>query len=105
MRLVHALEEALAAGGEDAGTDTEWLARIESAQQAHPHDATLQYLAGVACLHRGLWGKAQALLAQCARALPDAGLRRNAWRAQALLAERRGDATAAAQAWREAAQA
>ena len=105
VRLVHALEEALAAGGEDAGTDTEWLARIESAQQAHPHDATLQYLAGVACLHRGLWGKAQALLAQCARALPDAGLRRNAWRAQALLAERRGDATAAAQAWREAAQA
>ena len=103
VRLAHALEEALAAG--DDGADTEWLARIEAAQQAHPHDATLQYLAGVACLHRGLWGKAQALLAQCARTLPDVGLRRNAWRAQALLAERRGDEAAAAAAWRAAAQA
>lgn len=105
VRLAHALQDALAADGESSPADTEWLARIEAAQLAHPHDATLQYLAGVACLHRGLWGKAQALLAQCARALPDAELRRNAWRAQALLAERRGDAAAAAQAWREAAQA
>ena len=104
VRLAHALEQALAADGEDAGADTEWLARIESAQQAHPHDATLQYLAGMACLHRGLWGRAQLLLAQAARTLDDAGLRRNAWRAQARLAEERGDEDAAARAWRQAAQ-
>ena len=70
----------------------------------HPHDATLQYLAGMACLQRGLWGRAQLLLAQAARTLDDAGLRRNAWRAQARLAEERGDEDAAARAWRQAAQ-
>ena len=64
----------------------EWLARIESAAQANPRDPTLQYLAGMACLHRGLWGRAQMLLAQAARSLQDDGLRRHAWRALAQLA-------------------
>lgn len=100
VRLAQVLEQALS----EQGADAEWLARIESAQQAHPRDATLQYLAGMACLRRGLWGRAQLLLAQAARTLDDAPLRRNAWRAQARLAEERGDEQAAAQAWRQAAQ-
>ncbi|MBP8780716.1 MAG: heme biosynthesis protein HemY, partial [Alicycliphilus sp.] len=71
--------------------------------QANPRDATLQYLAGMACLHRGLWGRAQMLLTQAARNLEDEGLRRSAWRALAELAEQRGDAAAAAEAWKKAA--
>ena len=100
VRLAQVLELALG----EQGADADWLARIEAAQQAHPREATLQYLAGMACLQRGLWGRAQLLLAQAARSLDDAELRRNAWRAQARLAEERGDEDAAARAWRQAAQ-
>ncbi|MBK6613263.1 heme biosynthesis HemY N-terminal domain-containing protein [Ottowia sp.] len=100
-RLVRVLEVVMAATGDPS--DQEWLARIEAAQQAHPGDATLQYLAGMACLRRGLWGRAQLLLGQAARALEDDGLRRNAWRALAGLAEQRGDEAAAGEAWRRAA--
>lgn len=98
-RLVHALEAALDA------VDSGWLARIEAAAQAHPRDARLQYLAGMACVKRQLWGKAQQLLTQSAQQLPDARLRRSAWQHLAELAERRGDAQAAAQAWKAAALA
>jgi HemY protein len=96
-RLVGALETALDAF--DAG----WLARIEAAQQANPRDPRLQYLAGVACLQRQLWGKAQQLLAQAAPKLQDAGLRAHAWRHLAQLAEQRGDTDAALAAWKRAA--
>ena len=88
-----------------AASDQDWLARIEAASQANPRDATLQYLAGMACLHRQLWGKAQVLLSQAARNLRDDSLRRSAWRMLAELAERRGDATAAGEAWKQAANA
>lgn len=101
VRLARVLEATMA---DSDTTDTEWLARIEGAQRQHPRDAILQYLAGMACLQHGLWGKAQSLLGQAARALDDAGLRRSAWRALARLAEQRGDSAAAASAWREAAQ-
>jgi len=97
VKLVCALEEGL------DSIDGAWLARIESAQKAHPRDATLQYLAGMACMKRQLWGKAQQLLTQAALGLQDAALHRNAWRALAALAERREDASAAAQAWKKAA--
>ncbi len=83
--------------------DGAWLARFETAQRANPRDANLQYLAGMACLHRHLWGKAQQLLTQAAQGLADTGLRRQTWRALATLAEDRGDADAAAQAWKQAA--
>lgn len=99
LRLVHALESSLDA------VDTAWLARIETAQQANPRDPRLQYLAGMACLQRQLWGKAQQLLTQAAQQLQDAGLRRSAWRRLAELAEQRGDSTTAAQAWKNAARA
>ncbi|MDR0478954.1 MAG: heme biosynthesis protein HemY, partial [Burkholderiaceae bacterium] len=114
-RLIGALERSFERSSEQA-IDPEWLARIEAAQTAHPADATLQYLTGMVCLHRELWGKAKALLTQAARGLdgriaadgadaPDpeiAALRRRAWRALATLAEREGDAATAAQAWRQA---
>jgi HemY protein len=97
VKLVCALEEGL--DSLDAG----WLARIEAAQKANPRDATLQYLAGMACMKRQLWGKAQQLLTQAALGLQDAKLHRNAWRALAALAEQREDGQAAALAWKRAA--
>ena len=103
VRLARVLEAGMLTTGE--ASDQEWLARIESAAQANPRDPTLQYLAGMACLHRGLWGRAQMLVAQAARSLQDDGLRRHAWRALAQLAEQRGDEAAAAQAWKRAADA
>jgi len=99
LRLINALEAGL------NDIDAAWLARIESAQQANPRDPRLQYLAGMACLQRQLWGKAQQLLAQAAPQLRDPPLRRSAWQHLAELAEQRGDAQAAAQAWKNAAQA
>jgi len=65
----------------------------------------LQYLAGVACLKRQLWGKAQQLLTQAIPHLTDSGLRASAWRHLAALAERRNDGEAAAEAWKKAALA
>jgi HemY protein len=97
VKLVRALEEGL------DSVDATWLARIEAAQRANPRDATLQYLAGMACMKRQLWGKAQQLLTQAALGLQDVGLHRNAWRALAALAEQREDAPAAALAWKRAA--
>jgi len=99
VKLVRALE---------AGLDTidgAWLARIEAAHQHNPRDATLHYLAGMACMKRQLWGKAQQQLTQAALGLQDATLHRNAWRGLAQLAEQRGDPVAAAEAWKRAAQA
>ncbi|MGV3571089.1 MAG: heme biosynthesis protein HemY [Ramlibacter sp.] len=97
VKLVCALEEGL--DSIDAG----WLARIEAAQKSNPRDGTLQYLAGMACMKRQLWGKAQQLLTQAALGLQDTRLHRNAWRALAELAEQRDDAPAAAVAWKRAA--
>ena len=102
-RLARVLEAGMLSTGDAA--DQDWLARLDAAAQANPRDATLQYLAGMACLHRGLWGRAHMLLTQAARTLPDDSLRRQAWRALAELAEQRGDAEAAADAWKKAAQA
>ncbi len=99
VRLVLAFERT----GLDS-IDSAWLARFETAQRADPRDATLQYLAGMACMHRHLWGKAQQLLTQAAQGLTDSGLQRQAWRALATLAEDRGDAAAAVHAWKQAAR-
>jgi HemY protein len=97
VKLVSALE-----AGMDS-LDGAWLARIETAQKADPRDANLQYLAGMACMKRQLWGKAQQLLGLASMGLHDVRLHRNAWRALAQLAEERGDAETAAQAWKRAA--
>jgi HemY protein len=98
IKLITVLEAGL------DSIDATWLARIEAAQLSRPRDANLQYLAGMACLSRQLWGKSRQLLTQAAPALQDVTLHRNAWRALALLAEQREDEAAAAQAYKRAAQ-
>ncbi len=98
IKLIHVIEAGL------DSIDAAWLARIEAAQQQRSRDANVQYLAGMACLKRQLWGKARQLLSQAAPALQDITLHRNAWRALALLAEQRGDEPAAAQAYKRAAE-
>ncbi len=97
IKLIAAFE-----GGLDS-VDAPWLARIEAAQLARANDANLQYLAGMACLSRQLWGKATQLLTQAVLGLQDIGLQRKAWQALAVLAEKRGDAEAAEQAYKQAA--
>ena len=102
QRMVEVLEQTFQdVPSPDART---WLARIEAAQRAKPSDTHLQYLAGMVYLHHQLWGKAQSLLAQSVKGLPDAGLQRRAWSALAELAEQRQDEAAALQAWKQAAK-
>ena len=98
VKLARVLEAGL------DSVDADWLARIESAQRNNPRDPNLQYLAGMACMKRQLWGKAQQLLTQAGLGLQDAGLHRQAWQALARLAEERGDQTQAAAAWKRAAE-
>lgn len=98
VRLVLVLERGL------DSIDSAWLARLEAALQLQPRDPYLQYLAGMACLHRQLWGKAQQLLGQAVTQLADANLLRRAWRALARLAEQRGDSASAEQAYRKLAE-
>ncbi len=98
IKLVRSLEASL------DSTDAEWLARIEVAQRNDPRDPNLQYLAGMACMKRQLWGKAQQLLSQAVLGLEDLQLKRRAWVALATLAEQRDDVVQAMTAWRRAAQ-
>jgi len=100
--LIRVMENAFSSAG--AAIDPAWLARIEAAQLADPGDAALQYLAGVACLHLQLWGKAAQLIRQALPRLQDPGLLTRAWQVLAELAQRQGDAAQAAQAWKNAAQ-
>jgi HemY protein len=101
VRLVRVLEGGLVSG--DTVADRDWLSRIEAAQQRYARDPNLQYLAGKACMNRQLWGKAHQLLNQASAGLKDPGLRASAWCSLAELAEQRGDAAGAAQAWKQAA--
>jgi HemY protein len=98
VRLVRALEAGL------DSVDADWLVRIETAQRNSPRDANLLYLAGMTCMKRQLWGKAQQLLTQAAPVLHDAELHRRAWQTLARLAEGRDDAQQASAAWKRAAQ-
>ncbi|MFO1195264.1 MAG: heme biosynthesis HemY N-terminal domain-containing protein [Rhodoferax sp.] len=102
VQLVRVLERGFA--GAAGAPDSAWLARIETAQMHNPGDPVLQYLAGVTCMRLQLWGKASQLLTQSLARLQDDGLRRDAWRQLAELADRNGDQAAATQAWRNAAQ-
>ncbi len=100
VRLVRILETCF--GSEGQTPDAQWLARIEAAQMANPRDAALQYLAGVVCMRLRLWGKAQQMLKQSLALLHDHGLKRDAWRALAEMAEQRQDAAGATEAYRQA---
>ena len=97
IKLIGALEPGL------DSLDAAWLARIETAQTARPRDANVQYLAGMAALSRQLWGKARQWLSLSVLGLQDAGLHRKAWLALAVLAEQRDDASASAEAYKQAA--
>jgi len=97
IKLVAALEDGL------ESIDGAWLARIEAAHRQDPRDVALQYLAGMACMRRQLWGKAQQLLSLAVTGLKDVKLQRKAWAALAELAEERSDSVGAAQAWKRAA--
>lgn len=103
VQLIQVLESGFAmASGAPEGA---WLTRIEKAQMANPGDPALQYLAGIACKHLQLWGKAQQLLKQSLPRLHNDVLEHSARVALAELAEQRGDVGAATQAWRSAALA
>jgi HemY protein len=101
IRLIQVLESGFTL---DTGApEAAWLTRIERAQMANPGDPTLQYLAGITCMHLQLWGKAQQLLKQSLSRLQDEGLKRNAWAALAELAEQQGNVAQSMQAWKNAA--
>ena len=99
VKFILALEDSLDA------IDAVWLARIEAALQARPGDANFEYLAGMACLKRQLWGKAQQLLSHAVLSLQDGVLKRKAWLSLAVLAEQRGEEVAVQKAYRHAAEA
>jgi HemY protein len=101
LKLIQVLDRSLK--GQDSAEEREWLVWIETAQKANPRESLLQYLAGRLCQKRQLWGKAQVLLAQAAPALSDPGLRRQAWRSLAELAEKREDLPGALSALKNAA--
>lgn len=97
LRLTRALEPAL------EPIDAEWLSRLEQRQRQMPNNPYLQYLAGQACMHYQLWGKASQLLGQASHSLRDQTLLRRCWCALAELAEERGDEQGAHEAWKKAA--
>lgn len=83
--------------------DTEWLARIENLQRAHPADPHLTYLTALTCYEQKLWGKATTFFQQATRSLNEPHLLAESWARLAQLAQERGDDTAALAAWRQAA--
>ncbi len=100
INLIETLEQGFAPA--QGAPDAAWLTRIEGAQVNNPGDATLQYLAGVTCLHLKLWGKAHQLLTQSAVKLRGSKLERNTWLSLAALAEQREDSAAALDAYKKA---
>lgn len=102
IQLVATLETLFSQ--EDAALDTQWLRRIEQAQSAHPADPLWNYLAGVACMHMQLWGKAQQLLRQSVGGIKEVEMRRRAWQRLGAMADDRQDTEAALAAYREAAR-
>jgi HemY protein len=84
--------------------DPEWLASIDRARQTYPRWVELQYLAGMACWHHALWGKAQQLLELAAPQLKNADMQRQSWRTLAQLAEQKEDAPRAQLCWKRAAE-
>lgn len=82
---------------------SDWLAKMEQAQQRQPADVVLQYLTGQMCRQHRLWGKSQSLLGAASLQLTEPELARRCWRSLAELAEQRGDHLAAQSAWKKAA--
>lgn len=100
VSLIQALEVGFSQA--QGAPEAAWLGRIEQAQKQHPAEASLQYLAGIACMHLQLWGKAQLLLKQALPRLQHPALERRAWLALAELAEQDQHPGVALQAWKKA---
>ena len=97
-------EVALALVDVVAGTGTDWLARVESVQRAHPTEGAVQAAAGAVLMECQLWGKARRPLEQAAQdqaLTPQA--RRRTWRLLAQLARAEHDSPRAAACERAAA--
>ena len=86
---------------EDERDITRQLERTERWQAAHPHDAGLLLSLGRLCARQKLWGKAQQVLEDAARAAPSHVV----WLELALLMEATGQVDAANRHYKAAAQA
>ena len=94
----HALVDAVDGVGDD------WLKRVETAQTAHATDTAVQAAAGAVYASRHLWGKARRPLEMAANdAQRPSRVRRQCWRALALLAQEQGDMAMAEQCSQQAA--
>jgi HemY protein len=96
--------------GAREGLEPHWLARLESAAQAHPREASPAWAAGMAFHAAGLWGKARQMLQQALRPVPSAAggaLTASeaalAWLALGEMAQRDGDSASALAAYQQAA--
>jgi HemY protein len=78
------------------GIGSDWLPRLQAAEQALPQEAAVQAVVGSAYAEHGLWGKARAPLERAASSAVLAGdTRRECWRRLATLARAEGDETRA----------
>ncbi|MEO8248768.1 MAG: heme biosynthesis HemY N-terminal domain-containing protein [Burkholderiales bacterium] len=105
LRLAQALAPGIQAiqGIEATGFASAWQDRIEAAHQRDPRDPALQYLAGLVCLERGLWDKAEPLLREAAQATNHPAFQRSVWLALAQGFEQRGEPEPATTAYKRAA--
>lgn len=87
------------------GLPADWLPLLEAAVARLPQDPQLAYAAGRAMAERQLWGRARRLL-EAATSLPGAepGLRRDAWRSLAAIAEAEGNTELAQRCYSSAAR-
>jgi len=87
------------------GLPADWLPLLEAAVSKLPQDPQLAYAAGRAMAERQLWGRARRLL-EAATSLPGAepGLRRDAWRSLAAIAEAEGNTELAQRCYSSAAR-
>ncbi len=87
------------------GLPADWLPLLEAAVAKLPQDPQLAYAAGRAMAERQLWGRARRLL-EAATSLPGAepGLRRDAWRSLAAIAEAEGNTELAQRCYSSAAR-
>lgn len=85
------------------GIGTDWLPRLQAAEQSLPQDAAVQAVVGSAYAERGLWGKARPPLERAAGAASLTGdERRECWRRLATLARAEGDEARALSCERQA---
>jgi HemY protein len=85
------------------GLGSDWLPRLQAAEQALPQEAAVQAVVGGAYAERGLWGKARTPLERAAVSAALGGdARRDCWRRLAALARAEGDEARALKCEREA---